>query len=83
MPELTARERKCLEYLSPLMEANDAMIGDAIAPEIPNARNRKRYGEVVAESLHRNNPPLVGWLPEMSAWRITDAGRAALKETRT
>jgi len=77
---LTARERDCLEYLEPRMEANAAMIGDVIAPEIPNARNRTRYGEVVAESLRWHEPSLVTWILELHAYRITKAGRAALAD---
>jgi len=79
MTELTARERACLEYLSDKMEATAEMIGEAVASYGPKRRRDEAiFGEAVARGLHNMNPPLTGWVPDLQAWQITVAGRAAL-----
>ena len=85
---LTARETACLEYLSHLMEATPTMIGEAIAADAGvtwSKRTCAAYGGRVAVHLSNLRPPLVMWLHigrcrNSQAWRITAAGRAALKE---
>jgi hypothetical protein len=80
--KLTERQKKCLAYLDHLMEATPAMIGQAVAAQ--EGRTHRGYamiGNGVVKSLYRRGDPLITYLPDLDAWRITKTGRAALKRS--
>lgn len=71
--DLTACEMAVLRYLSPLMEANATMIGEhLIARGLASGRPRA-VGAALCGRLRRRC--LVGYLPDLRAWRLTAAGR--------
>lgn len=79
---MTPREYLCLRYLDPLMEAPASSIGRYIyanQPE-PAGSNLSSLGGVVCGRLRKRG--LVTFLPDLKAWRITNAGREALHEYR-
>lgn len=78
MPELTIRELACLSYLDKLMEAPGAAIGDRVDPRSGRShRGNAIIGNGVARNLMMSYQ-YVTYLPDLKAWRITAAGRAAL-----
>lgn len=78
---MTERERICLAYLDYLMEANARMIGEQIVLQMKGrgGSNLSAVGANVVGALRRRG--LVTYLPDLAAWRITPAGRAALAAT--
>jgi hypothetical protein len=72
-PDLTTSEVAVLRYLSPLMEANATMIGEhLIARGLASGRPRA-VGAALCGRLRRRC--LIGYLPDLRAWRLTAAGR--------
>jgi len=79
--QITERQRICLAYLDNKMEANAAMIGEEIVSRLRDnaGTDPAAVGANVVGRLRRKG--LVSRLPELQAWRITAAGRAALQRT--
>lgn len=73
---MTTKELAVLRYLSPLMEANSRMIGEALGD--CDGRSPQAVAGAVCVNLRRRG--LVTRLRDLNAWRITSAGRAALGE---
>ena len=79
MPELTTRELACLQYLDGLMEATGASIGKRIDPKSGRThRGNAIIGNSVARRLMMTHG-YTTYLSDLNAWRITAAGRIALK----
>jgi hypothetical protein len=78
---VTERERICLAFLDDKMEATAAMIGKAIYNQISSRHrggsNLIAIGANVAGNLRKRG--LVVRLSDLRAWRITAAGREAIK----
>lgn len=78
---LTVRERACLEFLADKMSATGAQIGEVIQDKSGFARSQMgnaRVGNRVARQL--GYPRFyVSFLADLNQWRITAAGRDALK----
>lgn len=79
---LSEREIACLKYLTDKMEAPGSSIGRAVAPW--KGRTEIGYaiiGNRVARSLMMlHEPRLVSCVSDLNAWRITPAGRLALRD---
>ena len=75
---MTERELICLTYLADKMEANAAMIEEAVVGQMDGrgGSNCEAVGSNVVGKLKRRE--LVYYLPDLHAWRITAPGRAAL-----
>ena len=78
--KLSEREYLCLEYLTDKMESDAHRIGQFIRVNSLNPRsggtNFISIGGAVVGRLRRRG--MVTFLPDLKAWRITPAGRAAL-----
>ena len=78
---MTEHERAALIYLSPLMEATAGMVGRAIVSRWSGRPCNEDHPRVAATPLGRlRKQGLVTFLPDLRAWRITSAGRAAIAE---
>jgi hypothetical protein len=79
---VTDREYLCLRYLDHLMESDAFAIGRYIYANLENPQsggsNLPAIGAAVAGRLRKRG--LVTFLPDLKAWRITTAGREALRE---
>lgn len=78
---MTERERLCLEYLSPLMEADTHMIGRHVRANLldpaKGGSNLSSIGAAVVGRLRKRG--LVIQIHDLNAWRISAAGRQALE----
>jgi len=83
MKGMTAAQRAALECLAPRMTADADAIGRAVwdAGVRGYGSNFVSIGASVAWHLRRKG--YVTRLPDDSGWRITEAGRAALREGRS
>lgn len=76
---MTKKQKLCLNYLSDKMEANAAMIGEAIYGSYSAYLPTK--GAAVAGHLVRKG--LVMRIPELNAWRLTGKGREWVLQAKT
>jgi hypothetical protein len=78
---LSAREQLVLRYLHAghFMEANERMIGDELVRAGDKFWHRQPYRVARGIALSLRRKGLVYHLPDLRAWRITDAGRAAIQ----
>jgi hypothetical protein len=81
MGEMTEREAIALRYIEPLMWADAKGVGRVIWDGLPersrDGSNLPAIGAAVLGRLRKRG--LVTILPELGLWRITAAGRTALK----
>jgi hypothetical protein len=80
---MTEREALCLQFLSDgRMEATAGQIGEHVYANLFDRRgggsNYSAIGAAVCGRLRKQG--LVTFLPDLAAWRITKAGRAAQDE---
>jgi len=77
---MTKDQVKCLKYLTDKMEAPGESIGRAVRPWIGRTpRGYTIIGNRLARQLWLAETPLVSFVSDLNAWRITAAGRAALQ----
>lgn len=81
---LSPRQMICLRYLTDKMEANAHMIGEHILGN--HSVSQKNHAQVSAiggqAARYLRSLGFVTYLPDLKAWRITKAGRAALDQAR-
>ena len=78
---LTDRHRACLVYLSGVMEATGARIGEVVAPD---PRRSSRGNAIIGNRIARelmfwSGGALVTYLPDLKCWRITRKGRQEIQ----
>lgn len=77
---MTDREYLCLRYLDPLMESDAFSIGRYIRANLENPRSGGSDLSAIGAAVvgHLRKRGLVISIPDLNAWRITNAGREAL-----
>lgn len=79
---ITKRESNCLQYLDDKMNASAEAVGRALfekSPNRPSTVTAQRTKSAVNTLVSLRHKRLVTYLSDLGTWRITQAGREALK----
>lgn len=78
-----ARQEVVILYLKDKMEATSKMIGEEISRQIPNKYSIHDMARSAAPTIGKlRKQGILTYLPDLNAWRLTEAGRYTAKHLR-